>query len=76
MCDNEYLAQLIVKERLREAEARGAVNAMLRQASTRPQALDAGAGHERPRPRRFELWWQAPAAWVAHLTLPKIWNRL
>jgi len=71
MCDNEYLAQLIVKERLCEAEARGAVNAMLRQASTRPQALDAGAGHERPRPR-----WQVPAAWVAHLTLPKIWNRL
>jgi hypothetical protein len=76
MCDNEYVAQLIVKERLREAEARGAFNAMLREASTRPQALGAGAAHGRPRPRRFELWWQAPAAWIAHLALPKIWNRL
>jgi len=25
---------------------------------------------------RLELWWQASAAWVAQLALPKTWNRL
>jgi hypothetical protein len=73
MCDNEYLADAMVRERLREAEARGVFSAMLRQAWTaRPPA----ATRERPRPTRLELWWQASAAWVAQLALPKTWNRL
>jgi len=76
MCDNEYLAHQMIKDRLREAEARGAFNSMLREASMLRQALGAGAERERPRPTRFELWRQASAAWVAHLALPKIWNRL
>jgi hypothetical protein len=73
MCDNEYLAHAMVRERLREAEARGVFNAMLRQASTtRPPA----ASREHSRRTRLELWWEASAAWVAHLALPKTWNRL
>ena len=73
MCDNEYLAHQLIKDRLREAETRGAFNAMLQAASVLPEARSDG---ERPRPTRLALWWQAPAAWVAHLALPKIWNRL
>ncbi len=76
MCDNEYLAHSMVRERLREAEVRGAFNAMLRQASTSPQPADGDGGAERSKPTRLELWWQASAAWMAQLTLPKMWNRL
>ena len=73
MCDNEYLAHAMVRERLREAEARGAFSAMLCQASTaRPPA----ANRESSKRTRLDLWWQASAAWVAHLALPKTWNRL
>ena len=36
MCDNEYLAQSLVKERLREAEARGALNSLLSRATVMP----------------------------------------
>jgi hypothetical protein len=70
MCDNEYLAHYIVRERLREAEARSALRSMLR---------DKRAGdtsREEAGPTRLELWWHASAAWVAHLALPKMWNRL
>jgi hypothetical protein len=73
MCDNEYLAHAMVRERLREAEARGVFSAMLRQAST---ARQPAATRERSRPTRLELWWQASTAWVAQLALPKTWNRL
>ena len=76
MCDNEYLAHQMIKDRLREAAARGAFNSMLREASMLRQALGADAERARPRPTRFELWWQASVAWAAHLALPKIWNRL
>jgi hypothetical protein len=72
MCDNEYVAHAMVKERLREAEARGAFNAMLRQAPIAPEPV----ANERPRPTRLELWWQASTAWATHLALPKMWNRL
>ncbi len=76
MCENGYLADWMVRERLREAEERGAFNAMLRQASTSPQPAGGDGGAERSQPTRLELWWQASAAWVAQLTLPKMWNRL
>ena len=70
MCDNEYLAHQMIKDRLREAEAHGAFNSMIQ------EALASEAARERARPKRSELWWQAPAAWIAQLALPKIWNRL
>ncbi len=76
MCDNEYVAHVMVKERLREAEAHGAFNSMLRQALSAPQPLRGAAGDTHARPTRLELWWEASAAWVAHLALPKMWNRL
>ena len=76
MCDNEYLAESMVKERLREAEARGALSSMLRRASSSPQPAGVDGGSERPQPKRLEIWWQTSAAWVAQLTLPKMWNRL
>lgn len=73
MCDNEYVAHVMVRERIREAEARGVFNAMLRQAvpSPQPSGRDADGG-----PTRLELWRHTAAAWVAHVTLPKTWNRL
>jgi hypothetical protein len=76
MCDNEFLAHAMVRERLREAEARGVFGAMLRQASIarRPAAEPAARG--RSRRTRLELWWRASTAWVAQLALPKTWNRL
>jgi hypothetical protein len=40
------------------------------------QALEAGAARRPARPTRLEIWWQASAAWVAQLALPKMWNRL
>ena len=67
MCDNEYLAQAMISDRLREAEAQCALRAMIQ------QALEAGAAR---RPARLEIWWQASAAWGAQLALPKMWNRL
>jgi len=67
MCDNEYLAHAMISDRLREAEAQCALRAMIQ------QALEAGAAR---RPARLEIWWQASAAWVAQLALPKMWNRL
>ena len=70
MCDNEYLTHYIVRERLREAEARGVLRSMLREQRARD------ATREEAQPTRLELWWRASAAWVAHLTLPKMWNRL
>lgn len=76
MCDNEYLAQSMVKERLREAEARGALNSMLSRAPTMPRRGRPKLAGERRMRTRLELWWQASAAWVAQLVLPKTWNRL
>jgi hypothetical protein len=76
MCDNEYLAHRMVQERIREAEAHGALNSMLREASRQRQAQDPDPGGERPRPAWLQLGRQAPAAWIAHLVLPKMWNRL
>ena len=76
MCDNEYLAQSLVKERLREAEARGALNSLLSRASAAPQPARPNLASQRPMRTRLELWWQASAAWVAQLALPKTWNRL
>jgi hypothetical protein len=73
MCDNEYLAHQLIKDRLREAETRGVLNSMIREFQ---QAQGTGASRADPRRTWLELWWQAPAAWVAHLALPKIWNRL
>ena len=76
MCDNEYLAHRMIQERIREAEAHGALNSMLREASRHRQAQDTDPRRERPRPAWRELWRQTPAAWIAHLVLPKTWNRL
>jgi len=70
MCDNEYLAHAMIGDRLREAEAEGALRAMIR------QALEAAAARRPAGPTRLEVWWQASAAWVAQLALPKMWNRL
>ena len=70
MCDKEYLAHAMIGNRLREAEARGALRAMLR------HALEIEASYRPAWPTRLELWWQASAVWVAHLALPKMWNRL
>ncbi len=52
MDDYEYLTHYLVRERLREAETRGALHAI------------------------SGLRWLASVAWVAHLSLPKICNRL
>jgi hypothetical protein len=73
MCDNEYLAHQMIKDRLREAETRGALNSLVREFQ---QTQGSDAGREYPRRTWLALWWQAPAVWVAHLALPKIWNRL
>jgi len=76
MCDNEYLAQSLVRERLREAEARAALSSLLNRAVVTPQRGRPNLVGERPMRTRLELWWQASAAWVAQLALPKTWNRL
>ena len=70
MCDNEYLAHYIVRERLREAEVQSALRSMLRERRAGDTSRDEA------RPTRLGLWWHASAAWVAHLALPKMWNRL
>ena len=70
MDDYEYLAQFLVRERLREAEARGAYHAMLQEARRGTVSRDS------TRPGRSRLRWLASVAWVAHLSLPKICNRL
>jgi hypothetical protein len=74
MCDNEYVARVMVKERIRDAEARGAFNAMVRERGLRTDGLGVSA-----RPRRhgwMSAWWHTAPAWLAHLALPKTWNRL
>ena len=70
MCDNEYLAHYVVRERIREAEAGSALRALLRA----KRALDRDRAQTRP--TRLELWWQASPAWAAYLALPKMSNRL
>jgi hypothetical protein len=76
MCDNEYVAHAMVRQRIRDAEALGAFNAMLRQAVSVPPPPRDGARPQRPRPTWLELWRHVSADWAAHLALPKIWNRL
>jgi len=76
MCENEYVAHMMVKERIREAEARGVFDAMLRQATASSAPARSGADRQGCQATRLELWRHAAAAWVAHLTLPKTWNRL
>ena len=77
MCDNEYVAHVMVRERIREAEARGAFNAMVRGSALRTSD-DVGLGvFTRPRGAGCaSAWWHTAPAWLAYLTLPKIWNRL
>jgi hypothetical protein len=76
MCENEYVAHMMVKERIREAEARGAFDALLREAATSPAPAGSGAARRRRRATPAPRWRQVTAAWVAHLALPKMWNRL
>jgi hypothetical protein len=79
MCDNEYVAHVMVRERIREAEARGAFNAMVRESELRAgEATRLGRGAAaRPQRRGWVSgWWPAAPAWLAHLTLPKTLNRL
>jgi hypothetical protein len=70
MDDYEYLAQFLVRERLREAEGRRALHAMLQEARRGTVSRDSA------RPGRSWLRWLASVAWIAHLSLPKICNRL
>ena len=70
MCDNEYLAHYIVRERMRKAEASSALRSLLRE----KRAVDRR--REPARPNRLGLWWQVSTAWAAHLALPKMSNRL
>jgi hypothetical protein len=70
MDDTQDLAEYLIRERLREAEARGAVHALLR-AARRAEASRDGARRRRP-----GLWWHVATAWAKHLSLPKICNRL
>jgi hypothetical protein len=73
MCDNEYVAHVMVRERIREAEARGALNAMVRESEPRTSS----GVFARPRQHGWvSAWWHTAPAWLAHLTLPKMWNRL
>jgi len=62
MDENEYLAQFLVREHLREAEARGAYHAMLQ------EARRATVSRDSTRPGRSWLRWLASVAWVAHLS--------
>jgi hypothetical protein len=70
MLDNEYVTLYSIRERIREAEAKGAFYAMLRQARPRPARPDRG------RPAWLGLWWQVVIAWAAQLALPKSGVRL
>ncbi len=70
MDDYEYLTHYLVRERLREAETRGALHAMLQEARRGTVSRDS------TRPGQSGLRWLASVAWVAHLSLPKICNRL
>ena len=70
MDDYEYLAQYLVRERIREAEASGAYHSMLQ------EARRGTVGRDSARPGRSGLRWLTFLAWVAHLSLPKICNRL
>ena len=44
MCDNEYLAHAMISDRLREAEAQGALRAMIQQAPQKPARLAGRPG--------------------------------
>lgn len=76
MLDNEYLTQYLVRERLREAEASGALHSALRQASMLRRARHREASRDDARPGWFGLWWQMAVARAAHLALPKSRIRL
>jgi hypothetical protein len=79
MCDNEFVAHVMVRERIREAEARGAFNALIRESERRGgEAARLGlSAAVRPQHRGWPSgWWPAAPAWLAYLTLPKTWNRL
>jgi len=76
MCENEYVARMLVKQRIREAEARGAYDEMLRQALAASTPAASSTDGRRRRATRLELWRRASVAWVAQLALPKMWNRL
>lgn len=77
MCDNEYVAHVMVRARIREAEARGALNAMVRESEMRAgKDVGLGAFARLQRHGWVSAWWHTAPAWLAHLTLPKIWNRL
>jgi len=62
MDENVYLAQYLVRQRLREAEARGAYHAVLQ------EARRGTVSRESTRPGRSWLRWLASVAWVAHLS--------
>ena len=55
MCDNEFLAHAMVRQRLREAEARGVFSAMLREASTARQLTAKPGAGEHSRRTRLDL---------------------
>lgn len=76
MCENEYVAHMMVKERIRQAEVRAAFEAMLRQAMSSPAPAARGADCRGRWATRLPLWRQASVAWAAQLALPKMWNRL
>jgi len=76
MCENEYVAHMMVKERIRHAEVRAAFEAMLRQAMSSPAPAARGADRRGQRATWLELWRRASVGWVAQLALPKMWNRL
>ena len=67
MCDNEYVAHVMVRERIREAEARGAFNAMVRESELRTgEATRLGRGAAaRPRRRGWVSGWWASGPGLA-----------
>ena len=69
MPDNEYMLQILARERLREAEARATLYWTL---------LNAAPGErpERNRWSRLVLWWRVTVAQATQLALPKFANRL
>jgi hypothetical protein len=66
MHDNEYVAHALIRERLRDAEARGRLNFSLRDARRTGAVRTGGRGW------RFVMgWWRCGA----HLSLPKPGDR-
>jgi hypothetical protein len=63
MDDYEYLAQFLVRERLREAEGRRALHAMLQEARRGTVSRDSA------RPGRSWLRWLASVAWMDRSSL-------